>query len=663
MQAPAAGPEKVLYETFSVCPLCALIDRNGVEWQPASVVKRLATKQVWLIVHSSPLLLRKDHWAALTRLTSVVTFAHNSCKEHGDQETHYCSNSKFFKDAMSYATPPKVPEKSVADIEDFQAKINTNPTAENFPLLELALFQDKALLSDEAIEKEILRLQSLYPPGHKARLARSPPGHFVLKILGKLTTDMEALNAKVHFVEKLLPATPILIEVSYERLMLLCRLPDSIFLRPWVYPALKYFLRRGDEELCRQEIAKLVYSIQEFSGIQLVITLSVSRPFPFMNELLAILRKECNLIRFVIISLERPPKQILSSAQLKARNRNRSLAQDSAQSPGTAPPAEQPVDLSTTEAQKEEQPVTIEPEALRKISVSSGAKGKVEMIKEIKEVGVRLRWRFKTQDNDIAFGVVFTEAGKPDDAIGQVLVKRPGVYRLRWDNSYSLLRKKILYVSTSIEPFSPQPAGPSVVLSPAEELISLDTLDPYELLQAIEAATEGAITTADFFPMKVGQVFEPFFGALGYGKFTIQPSPFCGFATCLLNMEDVGITSTPISRFVNFKQFYFDMLPHLKELEKQNLVTSLLAARTIKKIIKKCTLKSVELPDIVSYFTDTSKAAITQKFIHKTQFIIVHNTMDIAALDMRRRCNCTVATSYPSAPNKVGLAASCTGCI
>jgi hypothetical protein len=33
----------------------------------------------------------------------------------------------------------------------------------------------------------------------------------------------------------------------------------------------------------------------------------------------------------------------------------------------------------------------------------------------------------------------------------------------------------------------------------------------------------------DFFPMKVGQVFEPFFGALGYGKFTIQPSPFCGY--------------------------------------------------------------------------------------------------------------------------------------
>jgi hypothetical protein len=53
---------------------------------------------------------------------------------------------------------------------------------------------------------------------------------------------------------------------------------------------------------------------------------------------------------------------------------------------------------------------------LKKISVPSGAKGKIELVKEIKEVGVRLRWRFKLQDNDIAFGVVFTEAGKPDDA-------------------------------------------------------------------------------------------------------------------------------------------------------------------------------------------------------------------------------------------------------
>jgi len=243
---------------------------------------------------------------------------------------------------------------------------------------------------------------------------------------------------------------------------------------------------------------------------------------------------------------------------------------------------------------------------------------------------------------------------------GEVLVKQPGVYRLRWDNSYSLLKKKILYYSTSIDE---ERTGTSTILSPDEELISLDTLDPFELLQAIEASADGSISVADFFPVRVGHVFEPFFAALGYGKFTVRPSPFCGFATCLLTMEDMDIESKPISHFINIKQFYFDMLPHLKELEKQNLVTSILSARKIKKIIKKCSFKSVELPDIVSYFTDTSKASITQKFVQKAQFIIVHNTMDIAALDISRRCNCTVSTSYPSAPNKAGLAASCTGCI
>jgi hypothetical protein len=46
----------------------------------------------------------------------------------------------------------------------------------------------------------------------------------------------------------------------------------------------------------------------------------------------------------------------------------------------------------------------------------------------------------------------------------------------------------------------------------------------------VRADTYGARSlVTDFYPMKVGQVFEPFFGALGYGKFTIQPSPFCGY--------------------------------------------------------------------------------------------------------------------------------------
>lgn len=164
-------------------------------------------------------------------------------------------------------------------------------------------------------------MQSLYPPGHKARFACSPPpeGHVAVLLIyscscvttqrslslspstvcaqnigqahhghgsperqGPLCRKDVASNAHLDrgtcvcvravvqwcSVRSLQDSNLAFLssQVSYERLMLLCRLPDSIFLRPWVYPALKYFLRRGDEELCRQEIAKLVYSIQEFSG-------------------------------------------------------------------------------------------------------------------------------------------------------------------------------------------------------------------------------------------------------------------------------------------------------------------------------------------------------------------------------------------------------------
>jgi len=38
--------------------------------------------------------------------------------------------------------------------------------------------------------------------------------------------------------------------------------------------------------------------------------------------------------------------------------------------------------------------------------------------------------------------------------------------------------------------------GTSTILSPDEELISLDTLDPFELLQAIEASADGSISVA-----------------------------------------------------------------------------------------------------------------------------------------------------------------------
>lgn len=46
-----------------------------------------------------------------------------------------------------------------------------------------------------------------------------------------------------------------------------------------------------------EELQKLLHSVETFSGIQLVVTISVSRPFPRLNELLQLLRKRAGLVR------------------------------------------------------------------------------------------------------------------------------------------------------------------------------------------------------------------------------------------------------------------------------------------------------------------------------------------------------------------------------
>lgn len=92
---------------------------------------------------------------------------------------------------------------------------------------------------------------------------------------------------------------------------------------------------------------------------------------------------------------------------------------------------------------------------------------------EVESAGSVLSWQYKSLDHDIGFGVFFTEKGKagskaveemipterrdchmiPEE--GSILCEKPGIYILRFDNSYSWTRnKKILYnveISTSTD--------------------------------------------------------------------------------------------------------------------------------------------------------------------------------------------------------------------
>ncbi len=62
----------------------------------------------------------------------------------------------------------------------------------------------------------------------------------------------------------------------------------------------------------------------------------------------------------------------------------------------------------------------------------------------------------------------------------------------------------------------------------------------------------------------------------------------------------------------------------------------------------------VGLPDLAAL-----DLATIMRTIKNTQIIIVHNTMDFASIDLRRRCECACLAA--SAANARGVAASCTG--
>jgi len=464
----------VLYTTYTICARCVLIDKKGLLWKDAAVVRR--GDHVWLTL---------------------------KCKSHGIQETLYCADAEFFERMLRF-NPETVFKEQLPDIEDLRNMMNYGKTTNNFPLImELSIWENNVgFLPKPQIEAELLKYKSFFPPAKK----------FVLKVCGKTTKDLETCNSMIEWIASLVPENPIMVELSFERLIILSRLQGSVFFNPRIFPAVKYTLQPGDEDLCCDELSQLFAHLQTYSGVQLVVTIGMDRPFAKLDKVLALLRSQVRFVRFIIIGTERSPRQLMQS-----------LASDS----------KEPKDLRNSE----------------------------------------------------------------------------------WNN------------------------------------------DPYELLKHIQEASGHTILLDDFFPASIGMALEPLLSVLGYGNFNIRPSPFCAFATCLVNTAK--ISSFPVNRLLNIEKFFHDIRPILPKLQTSGF--GLFTAGKVKKILKESEIPGKPLPDIFSYLTDKAKAEDTRKFISQLQFLVIHNNMDIGAIDMVRRCNCPSVTHSPLTPN--GVIATCTSCI
>eukprot|EP01012_Entosiphon_sulcatum_P031319 TRINITY_DN3933_c0_g1_i1.p1 TRINITY_DN3933_c0_g1~~TRINITY_DN3933_c0_g1_i1.p1 ORF type:complete len:562 (+),score=74.13 TRINITY_DN3933_c0_g1_i1:1054-2739(+) len=170
------------------------------------------------------------------------------------------------------------------------------------------------------------------------------------------------------------------------------------------------------------------------------------------------------------------------------------------------------------------------------------------------------------------------------------------------------------------------------------------SLDPYELLKSLEVDTNGFLCVRDFLPASACMLLEPFLDILGFGRFNIRPSPLCGFVACFVNTE--RYTSTPVTRLVDMPALFRDTVPLVKAIEANGGKITLPTAMAIKKAVLAHVTKGVQVDNFVqlSIKGGLPTASICETSVYRSQFVILHNTMDVAAVDLARRTRCALCS-------------------
>ena len=468
-QAKREAVERLIYHTASLCPKCSLIEKRGFDlYKPAQLFEQY--RGIWLRLQ---------------------------CEAHGPHVTLVCRERNFWWRCHSYqerwvaslkqsglvdGIPASIHQGISLDMEDIgrqlrRTLVDPRPPADNLPLsLELPLFVDDAFVSDEDIDRKLLAFVRRFPEDGRGST-------FLLRLVGGLVEkdQISQLNDKIlRLVALGSPLSPknqqhpiltpallnvrMMVDVTYERLVDLLLLDKSSFLKVRVLPCVRYFLSPGEEEQFILEMDYLLSLVKGISDLELVLSLSLEPPYPDTMRLLQYIKSQKGYIRFVLLSRERSPKEILGRLNQQVMEQRN----------GNAAPS------------------------------SSG-------------------------------GPTFSSS-------------------------------------------KTTPKLSSVV----------ETTDPYELLEALEAGTQGLLRPSDFIPMYAGQVFEPILQAFGYGSYHLNPSPFCGFVATLVTTDK--LQSIPITRLFDIEQLYAMIVPIAQKMKygKEKPSVGIMLAKQLQKALKSC---------------------------------------------------------------------------
>ena len=603
----APFPPQLLYHSQSLCARCSFVDRSGFTLHPSVVFACLPDELPDLTpatVRSLPASLPSYATPAAVQSTDVgaassaAVYLGVCCNEHPTEPFVLLSSSfSFFVRTMTFDHPPPAAASASLssssssssssrastvshsalsaivsrDIEDLRPAASTS----SLPLLvELSVWRDGGgggWMSDAELDCELLRFHSLFPPSHS----------FVIKVNGGLLerkSDVLTLNQKLHHILTLaapappsvpsaaagwrerVSACPLVVDLTFDRLIDLALLDDSALLKANVLPCVRYFLSStpddddgraeqsveagqpgGVASLFISQMSGLLNALHTITDMSLLLLLTIDEPAPPTAELQAILhfvQSHHSIIRMMVVTRERSPSVILKQL--------------------LSPPS-----------------------------------------------------------------------------------------------------------STASSPTTS-------VASSASPPTSSHSTDPFSLLAALESASQGRIRPTDFIPLRAFALLSPVLSMFGFRQFGLTASPFCLMATVLVNTPT--LRSIPLSHLVDLHRLYHSLLPLAQSLNSSNAASnspnassrpslSLSDLKRVQRVLKSCMIARLDVPDLMSYVTGRHEetTAKLRAVLRSMQVVVLHNKMDVASVDMQRRCECLVM--QPSPLQQDGYVAQCTGCI
>ena len=598
---------QLLYRSQSLCARCSFVERSGFTLYPSVVFAALPAQLPTLTaasIHTLPASLQSYAQAAATPPANSGSTASAAgvhlgvcCPVHPNEPfVSLCSSLPFFLRTLTFDHPPQ-PASALsptltpphfhssalssilcrsADMEDIRQYNCASSTSRSLPtsahdmslplLVELSVWREVSgggWMSEAELDGELFRFHQLFSPSHT----------FVIKVNGGLLerkADVLTLNRKLHHILTLPPPTgaapngaavaatgwkervsacPLVVDLTFDRLIDLALLDDTVLLKANVLPCVRYFLtstpdeeepqtksveggqRRGVASVFISQMSRLLNALHTITDMSLLLLLTIDEPAPPSAELQSILdfvQAHYSIIRMLVVTRERSPSVILRHL------------------------------------------------------------------------------------------------------------------------------------------LSPAASAPAASSAP-----TVQSTDPYPLLQLLESASHGRIHPDDFIPLRTFALLSPVLSMFGFRQFGLTASPFCLMAAVLVNTST--LRSIPLSHIVDLHRLYHTLLPLASLLaasatsasstSSTRPSVSLSHLKRVQRALKECMLARLDVPDVLSYVSGRHEESSSRlrAVLRNMQVVVLHNKMDVASVDMQRRCECVVV--QPSPVQEAQYVAQCTGCI